>query len=251
MKTSMVWAVVLGSCLVTFIASVLFSINMGVITPDNLAEVIKKDPVVFMQTLQEVAKQAQESMKQKEAEEAMKKPADIDTKGRVTFGDKSAPVTIVEYSDFQCPYCSRAAERVKSLIAKYDGKVKVVYKHFPLSFHPFAKPAADYFEAIAIKDHAKAIEFHDQIFENFQLYAKLKTEEEINKAIDSLVKKVGLKMVDVKKNLEEGKKVVAKDMEEASKLGVGGTPTFYVNGVPARNIGLEALIEKFLNPATS
>ena len=251
MKTSMIWAVVLGSCLVTFVASVLFSINMGVITPENLAEVMKKDPVVFMETLQDVAKQAQVGIKKKEAEKAMQNPVDIKTKGRVTFGDKSAPVTIVEYSDFQCPYCSRAAERVKSLIAKYDGKVKAVYKHFPLDFHPFAQPAAEYFEAIAMIDQAKAIEFHDKIFEEFQLYAKLKTEEEIKKAIDSLIKKLGLKMEDVKKNLEAGKKVVAMDMEEASKLGVRGTPTFFVNGVPARNIGLEELIEKFLNKGTS
>ena len=247
MKNIQIIGLVAGSCVLTFAASVLFSINMVSISPKNLAKVVEKDPVLFMETLQKSAKNAQAEMKKKELEEQMKKPAEIATEGRVTFGDKEAPVTIVEFSDFQCGYCARAVNRLKELKEKHDGKVKIVYKHFPLSFHPFAKPAAEYFEAIAVIDQAKATEFHDLIFGEFDLYARLKSEEEINKAIKSLVKKVGLEMSDVEKNLEKGKEVVAMDMAEAEKLKVGGTPTFFVNGVSARNIGLEELVEKFVN----
>ena len=247
MKTNQIVALVVGSCVLTFAASVLFSINMVSITPKNLAKVVEKDPVLFMETLQASAKNAQAEMKKKEFEEQMENPAEIATEGRVTFGDKSAPVTIVEFSDFQCGYCARAVNRLKDLKKKYDGKVKVVYKHFPLSFHPFAKPAAEYFEAIALIDHAKATEFHDLIFGEFDLYARLKSEDEINKAIDSLIKKTGLKKADIEKNLEKGKKTVAGDIEEATQLKVGGTPTFFVNGVSARSIGLEELVEKFIN----
>jgi len=246
MKTSQVIALVTVSSLVTFVLSVLVSINMVTITPKNLAKTVEEDPALFMETLQASAKKAQETIKKREIENQMKNPADIATEGRVTFGDKDAPVTIVEYSDFQCGYCAKASSNLKDIIKQHDGKVKVVYKHFPLSFHPFAKPAAEYFEAIAATDQEKAKEFHDLIFEEFQLYARLKTEDEINKAIDSLITKVGLDKSEVEKNLEAGKKLVAADLKEANKLNVGGTPTFFVNGVNARDIGLGTLIEKFV-----
>ena len=247
MKTTQIIALVIGSCLLTFVASVLFSINMVSISPKNLAKTVKEDPTLFMETLKDSAKEAQNKERRREFEEQMKNPAAIVTEGRVTFGDKEAPVTIVEFSDFQCGYCARAVNMLKDLREKHDGKVKVVYKHFPLSFHPFAKPAAEYFEAIAVIDHAKAAKFHDLIFEEFNLYARLKSEDEINKALQSLTKKVGLSEAEVEKNMEKGKKVVEADLAEAEKLKVGGTPTFFVNGVSARNIGLEELVEKFVN----
>jgi len=247
MKTTHIIALVTGACLLTFVASVLFSINMVSISPENLAKTVEKNPVLFMETLQASAKNAQEEMKKKELEKQLKNPVEIATEGRVTFGKKDAPVTIVEFSDFQCGYCARAVNRLKSLKDKHDGKVKVVYKHFPLSFHPFAQPAAEHFEAIAMIDHAKATEFHDLIFGEFELYARLKTEDEINKALKSLLKKIDLKAGDIEKNLDKAKEIVASDMAEADKLKVSGTPTFFVNGVSARNIGLEELVQKFLN----
>ena len=247
MKTTHIIALVIGSCLLTFVASVLFSINMVSISPKNLAKTVEEDPILFMETLQASARKAQAEAKKKEFENQMKNPVDIATEGRVTFGDKEAPVTIVEFSDFQCGYCARAVNMLKDLREKHDGKVKVVYKHFPLSFHPFAKPAAEYFEAIAVIDQAKAAKFHDLIFGEFNLYSKLQSEDEISKAIQSLIKKVGLSEAEVEKNIEKGKKVVEADLEEAERLNVGGTPTFFVNGVSARNIGLEELVEKFVN----
>ena len=247
MKTTHIIALVIGSCLLTFVASVLFSINMVSISPKNLAKTVEEDPILFMETLQASARKAQAEVKKKEFKDQMENPLDIAIEGRVTFGDKEAPVTIVEFSDFQCGYCARAVNRLKDLKEKHDGKVKVVYKHFPLNFHPFAKPAAEYFEAIAMIDHEKATKFHDLIFGEFDLYARLKSEDEINKALQSLTEKVGLSEAEVEKNMEKGKKVVASDIEEAAKLKVEGTPTFFVNGVSARNIGLEELVEKFVN----
>ena len=70
--------------------------------------------------------------------------AKIKTDGKPTRGPKDAKVTIVEYSDFQCPYCARAHATVADQVMKeYDGKVKLVYKNFPLGFHPWAEPAGD------------------------------------------------------------------------------------------------------------
>ena len=246
MKNFQIIALVAGSCIVTFIVSVVFAVNMVSITPENLVEVVKKNPVLFLEALQEAAKTAQSKRKEKQLEEQMKNPLKIETEGRVVFGEESAPVTIVEFSDFQCPYCAKAAKRMSELREKYDEKVKVVYKHYPLSFHAFAQPAAEYFEALALISHDKAREFHDKIFENFNRYARLESEEEISSAIDSLLKEIDVKKSDVEKNLEKAKKVVSADLEEADKLNVRGTPSFFVNGIDAKHLGIEELIEKFL-----
>ncbi|MCY4321128.1 MAG: DsbA family protein [Bdellovibrionaceae bacterium] len=254
MKNSYIIALVIGSCIITFIASVIFAMNMVTITPKQLAKVVKKDPKTFFMALEESHKDFQKvkaESEQKEAvkalEEQFKNPLKIKTKGRVTFGNKKAPVTIVKFSDFQCTYCARAAKSMSALRDKYDGKVNLVYKNFPLSFHPFAKPAAEYFEAVALVDDDKARQFHDEIFENFDDYARLQDKESIDKAIKKILKKLNLSTKKVNKKLDKAKKVVQADMDEAMKLGVRGTPSFFVNGVDAKNIGIEQIITRVLD----
>ena len=253
MKNSQIIALVIGSCAVTFIASVLFAMNLVTIQPKQLAKVIKKDPETFFKALEETHKEAQkirakqEQEKAKKAlEEQFKNPLKIETEGRVTFGNEEAPITIVEFSDFQCPYCSKAAQSMSALREKYEGKVKLVYKNFPLRGHPFAKPAAEYFEAVALISHDKARKFHDEIFYNFDNYARLSGETEINKAIKYIIKKIGLSMEKVEGNFEEAKKTVQADKDEALKLNVGGTPSFFINGIDAKGGSFEMIIDRLL-----
>ena len=243
---SKVIMLVVGVSIVTFILSVVFSINMVLIKPKNLADVIKKDPATFMNAVQIAAKNYQKLSAEQKLEEGFKNPATIKTKGRVTFGNKQAPITVVEFSDFQCPYCAKASTNMKNLIKQHKGKVRVVYKHFPLSFHPFARPAAEHFEAIALISHKKAEAFHDSIFDNFSNYGRIKSKKEITKKLNALVKKLNLNPADVNKNLKDAKKIVDKDLKEAEVLGVGGTPSFYVNGINAKDVGPNAIIERLL-----
>ena len=245
MKTIPTVILVVGSCLVTFVISVFFSMNMVVIKPEELAKVLKEDPMTFMEAFRETVEKYQAETNKQAFEKQFKNPAKIPTEGRVTFGTASAPVTIVKYSDFQCTYCARAAKRMKMIREKYDGKVNLVYKHFPLSFHPFAKPAAEYFESIAMADHSKAREFHDMIFENFSDYARLKDEKEINQSLDKIIKKIGLSKTIIEKNIDKAKEIVNQDIAEANKLKVGGTPTFFINGVNPQG-RFEATIDKLL-----
>ncbi len=246
MKTTHIVLLVVGASIVTLILSVFLSINMVLLKPENLAEVIKKDPAVTVEALQEAMKKYAETKKKQELEKRLAEPEDLETEGRVAFGPKDAPVTIVEFSDFQCPYCARASKRMKTAIKKYEGKVRVVYKHFPLSFHPFAKPAAEYFEAIAMIDHEKAKKFHDGIFDDFESYARVKGEAEIKKKLHALVKKQKIALKKIEENMEAAKKIVQADLDEGKEVGVQGTPSFYVNGVSARDIGLDTLIKKAL-----
>ena len=207
--------------------------------PDILANAIKKNPKPIMDALNEAAQEARKEQvenAQKAQEEARanarKSPKNpqIDD-DRVIFGTnkKDAKITIVEYSDFQCGYCGRAYKTMKEILDKYKDKVRVVYKHLPLDFHPMATPAARYYEAIALQDHKKATQFHDKIFEN---QGSLTSDAE--RFLEKTAREVKANMKKLKVDLESDKvkKRVQADKEEASRFGFNGTPGFLVNGVP-------------------
>src|SRR5690606_17204431 len=99
------------------------------------------------------------------------------------FGPEDAKVTIVEFSDFECPYCARAVPAISEIKAKYGDKVRVAFRHFPLSFHKQARPAAEYAQCAAEQD--KFWEMHDAIFET---QAQLGSET----ALADAAKKAGL-----------------------------------------------------------
>ena len=204
--------------------------------PEIVFNAIKKNPKKFVEVVNEAVKSAQEGAREDEAkeeggriEEEFKNPkqAVIEDK-RVIFGKKDAPITIIEYSDFQCPYCSRGYSTVKEVEKMYGDKVRVVFKHLPLDFHPMAMPAAKYFEAIALQDHAKAEKFHDEIFSN-----QTKLNQEGEKFLKASAKKVGANLAKVEKDLNsEGVTARIKaDQEEAKKFEFSGTPGFLINGV--------------------
>ena len=207
--------------------------------PDIVFAAIEKDPAGFMKVVQEAsmnARKAQADAQAKEEKDAMDeefknpKSPEINEK-RAIFGPKSAEITIVEYSDFQCPYCSRGYATMREVREKYGDKVRVHYKHLPLDFHPEAMPAAKYFEAIALESAEKAEKFHDLVFEN---QGDLKTGKE--DFLKKMAKKVGANMSKLKSALDsdEVKNRIQADMDEAKKFGFSGTPGFLVNGVSVK-----------------
>jgi protein-disulfide isomerase len=207
--------------------------------PSIVFVAIEKDPAKFIEVVNKAAQDAQRVAGDK-AQESEKKSRDEEFKnplkpelqeGRVIFGKKDAPVTIFEYSDFQCPYCSRGYQTVKQVEKEYGDKVKIVFKHLPLDFHPLAMPAAKYFEAIGMQSHEKAEKFHNFLFEN---QAQMKEKGE--KLFTEGAKKVGadMKKLAVDLNNESIAKRIAADMEEAKSFNMSGTPGFIINGVSLR-----------------
>lgn len=193
--------------------------------PDKFIEVVMK----AQQEAQKVAGERAQEEEKKQRDEEFKNPLkpSID-ESRVIFGNKSAPITIVEFSDFECPYCSRGYQTVKQVKKEYGDKVRVVFKHLPLEFHPMAMPAARYFEAIAMQDQAKAEKFHDTVFEN---QGELKSKGE--SFFKDTAKKIGVDMKKLEASLKDEKvtKNIAADMDEAKKFNFSGTPGFIINGV--------------------
>ena len=141
-------------------------------------------------------------------------------------GSKDAPVTIIEFGDFQCPYCARFFTQTLPLIEENyikTGKVKFVYRDYPLSFHQFAQTASE--AAECADEQGKFWEYHNKIFENQQSLsiANLK-----KWALDlSLDGNKFDTCLDSGKYEEE----VKKDFQEGSAAGVTGTPAFFINGI--------------------
>ncbi|XXF80390.1 thioredoxin domain-containing protein [Myxococcaceae bacterium GXIMD 01537] len=139
-------------------------------------------------------------------------------------GPANAPITIVEFSDFECPFCSRAIGTVDEVVKKYGDKVRLVFRQFPLSFHPHAQKAAE--AALCANDQGKFWEYHDVLFQNQKA---LEVENLKKYAAD-------LKLDTAKFNacLDSNEKAatVKADMDEGQKAGVTGTPAFFINGVP-------------------
>lgn len=207
--------------------------------PSIVFVAIEKDPAKFIEIVNKAAQDAQrvageraQNEEKKSREEEFKNPLKPELQdGRVIFGKKDAPVTIFEYSDFQCPYCSRGYQTIKQVEKEYGDKVRIVFKHLPLDFHPLAMPAAKYFEAIAKQSPEKAEKFHDSLFEN---QAQMKDKGE--KLLSETAKKLGVDMKKLSVDLKDESiaQRIAADMEEAKKFNMSGTPGFIINGVSLR-----------------
>jgi protein-disulfide isomerase len=224
--------------------------------PDILIEAMEKNPDKFAGVLNKItarSRQAMDRMNQQQEmaqrEEEFKNPKQIEIEpGRAVSGDKKAPITIVVFSDFQCPFCKRGFDTVTEVQKKYGKEVRFMFKHYPLPFHPLARPAAEYFEAIALQSPKKAYLFHNEVFTNQQLLA---TEKEA--FLDKAAQKAGADMTRLKADIKSDKvkERIQKDMDEANKLGVRGTPKFFINGVSltgARPINdFDVIITRWLN----
>lgn len=207
--------------------------------PEIITDAIKANPTKFIDALNEAVKIAQEGEgkrreedEKKQLEESFNNPLQPALgAGTVYRGNKDAPITLVEYSDFECPFCSRGYNTVMELMQKYEGKIRFVYKHLPLSFHPQAMPAAEYFEAVKIQSPEKAWKFHDAIYKNQRA---LQNGEKFLKEEAKKLGGIDMKKLETDAKSEAVKKKIEEDMAEAAKFGFQGTPGFLLNGVPVK-----------------
>jgi protein-disulfide isomerase len=149
--------------------------------------------------------------------------ADIRTEGAPFRGAANAPVTIVELSDFHCPYCKRVQPILNELLKKFDGKVKHVFRDLPLDqLHPDARKAAE--AARCAKEQGKFWEYHAKLMAG--------STDASQQTLKRLAAEAGLDAAPFEQCLSTGKysAAVQKDVEEATALGVNGTPAFFING---------------------
>jgi protein-disulfide isomerase len=149
--------------------------------------------------------------------------ADVSVNGAPFKGAEKAVVTIVKFEDFQCPFCKQAQSALTEILSRYEGKVRLVHKDFPLdSIHPQARQAAE--AGRCASDQGKFWEYHDVLYANSP---KAGLEE-----LKSYAKSIGLNLASFGQCFSMGKykAAVEKDSEEAARLGLTGTPVFFING---------------------
>jgi protein-disulfide isomerase len=150
-------------------------------------------------------------------------------------GKKDADIVIVEYGDYQCPYCGAAYPVLKEMMQKYGKQIKFVFRNFPLSeMHQYARPAAIVAEAAALQ--GKFWEMHDAIYEN----QRILSEPFLLELVEKLELDPHQFNVDIKKSELAAK--VDSDFESGILSGVNGTPSFFVNGRKF-NAGAEDLLQ--------
>lgn len=147
--------------------------------------------------------------------------ANVDTENAVMTGPEKAQVTLVEFADYECPYCQKVAADVKKLAADYGDKVAFTYKDFPLPMHSRAEKAAEATRCASKQN--KYWEFHDEIFRSKEL------------DVDQLKAQARALKLDgdqFDKCLDTGEEAAAveKDRREGNRLGINGTPSFFING---------------------
>ena len=155
-------------------------------------------------------------------------------------GDPKAPITIVEFSDFQCPFCKKSESTLHELLTKYSGRVKLAYLDFPLrEIHPQAQSAAE--AARCAGEQGKFWEYHDA------LYAEQSKMD--GAALLTRARALNLDEKTFQSCLNSGKfkSKIEADLEQGSKVGVAGTPGFFVNGVFLSGARATADFEKIID----
>jgi protein-disulfide isomerase len=178
----------------------------------------------------------------------------VKTEGTPFKGNlKSAKIEIIEFSDFQCPFCGRVVPTLKQIQDTYGDKVKIGFKHLPLSIHPKAPEA--HAAAEAAHRQGKFWEMHDWIFEKQSEIMGPQATKPPKERYLEFAKEKGLDVEKFEKDMasEEVKKKVNDDAAEAAKLGITGTPGFFINGRFLRGAqpfeGFKTLIDEELTKA--
>jgi protein-disulfide isomerase len=179
----------------------------------------------FMEKQQQAAKDRQRQ-EQDQLESQFKNPVKIDLGSSPVKGPAGAKITIVEFSDFECPFCKRGRDIMQQVMKMYPNDVKVVFKHLPLDFHAKAEPASR--AAIAAGNQGKFWEMYNALFDN---QTKIGDEFYLEQA-----KILGLNIDKFKADMaaEATKKQIEDDKAIAKANQIQGTPAFFVNGVAVR-----------------
>ena len=149
--------------------------------------------------------------------------ADLSIKGDPFKGLETAPVTIVKFEDFQCPFCKQVQPIFAELLSRYNGKIRVVHKDLPLdSIHPQARPAAE--AARCAQEQQKFWDYHDKLYASAPSFAPAE--------LKTYAQEVGLDLALFDRCLTAGKykELVQNNLMQGAKLGITGTPTFFING---------------------
>ncbi len=207
-----------------------------------VTEQTQQFPVEQCQKMLPQLEQIVQSLKSREAANKPLTPeqqAAIAKDDAPSFGPADAKVTVVEFSDFQCPYCSRAANVVTEIKKNYSDKVRFVFRQFPLMNHPDARPASQ--AALAAHAQGKFWEYHDKLFANQRALDR--------ESLEKYGKEMGVSTIGAALDDKRHDAQVASDMKLGNDVFVSGTPTMFVNGERVSNPTDYATVKEAIDKA--
>jgi protein-disulfide isomerase len=207
----------------------------------KVLEVIRKNPKVILESLQaydQSQRQEQAKLREQVLQQIKQEPRLI-IRNSPVIGATAQKIVLAEFSDFQCPFCSKAQAVTKEFINKHKDEVTLVYKHFPLvQIHPQALPAAQ--ASWAAGQQGKFWEYHDGLFAQQD-----KLDESFYPALAQNLS-LDVAKFNQDRNSEAAKTAVQKDLELGQTLGIRGTPTFIFNGFLFSGVAEMADLESYL-----
>jgi protein-disulfide isomerase len=216
--------------------------------PEIVLAAIEAHPTEFISALQKAAAQAgagpSPAAERRRLDQEFAHPKTPVISRRAVLGNPAAPVTIVEYSDFQCPYCRQERDVLVGLMREYGDSVRLVVKHTPLEAHPVAMPAALMYEAIARQSPMAAYRFYDDLFAN---QGRLDAEGEPYLAVAARAAGADEARASRDARSADVRAVVDADLDEGRRFGFTGTPGFLINGVSIQGAHPIADFEQIIN----
>lgn len=199
--------------------------------PELVLDVLRKNSESVLDIAQQGSTVRRQRALQAQWREDARQPKKVKLSDRAMRGDASAPVTIIAFSDFTCPYCQQGAATIERILADYGKKVRYVFKHMPLGKDGVARTASEYFIAANEQGQDKAWTLYKILFDQRE---KLVTDGE--KFIKESAEASGLNMQKLATDIKskKTKALLDEDMAEAQRLGVEGTPYFLVNDLVIR-----------------
>ena len=217
--------------------------------PDILLDVLSEHSDELLNIMQNAAESRRVKAMTDNWNKDAKEPKQINFTGRAIEGDKNAPVTIVAYSDFLCPYCKQATDVVDEALKAHPKEVRFVFKNYPLiKLHPFAEIAAKYYIAACLQDNDKAVEYHALLFAGQDRLAK-----DGEAYLQEAAKGLGLDVDRLVKDANGGKvaAMLAEDQGEARSMGIKGAPFLVINNLILPGAPDSALLEEAIQKALS
>ncbi|MDT7945227.1 DsbA family protein [Synechococcus sp. R55.6] len=197
---------------------------------EQVLQIIRKNPQVILEAVQEYQQRQYQEQQQQQQRLAEEFGRQLRENPRAVIGDSprlgsdALRLVLVEFSDFQCPFCARAHSTLKQFMADHGDEVTLVYKHLPLtSIHPEAMSAAR--AAWAAQRQGKFWEFHDELFAN---------QSQLGDGFYvATAEKLGLNIEKFNRDRRSraAERAIQRDIDLASQLGIGGTPHFILNGI--------------------
>jgi protein-disulfide isomerase len=206
----------------------------------QVLEIIRKNPEIIIESVEAYQRKQQQQLQQSRQEfikNFQKNPQEV-IGDSPTIGATESKTVLIEFSDFECPYCAEANKTLKDLLAKYPNKFTVVYKHFPLyQIHDQALPAAT--AAWAAYQQGKFWEYHDALFANQQQLGE-------TLYLDT-AKNLNLDITKFNSDRKLAGNSIQKDLLLARTLGLGGTPSFIITSKdfagPVKLTDVEAILQ--------